>query len=45
MAEHIKARKVLERGLVWRVGTGESIRVWGDKWLIGSPPYRCNLLP
>jgi hypothetical protein len=36
----MKARDVLDRGLIWRVGNGESIRLWGDKWLIGSPPFK-----
>jgi len=28
-----QARVVLERGLIWRVGNGEKIHIWGDKWL------------
>jgi hypothetical protein len=28
-----QAREVLEKGLVWRVGNGEQIHIWGDKWL------------
>jgi hypothetical protein len=28
-----QARGVLEGGLWWRVGNGESIRIWEDKWL------------
>jgi hypothetical protein len=36
----IKAREMLERGLIWRVRNGESNRVWGNKWLIGNPPYK-----
>lgn len=28
-----RARGVLEGGLRWRVGNGESIKIWGDKWL------------
>jgi hypothetical protein len=28
-----KARDVLTGGLLWRVGNGESINIWGDKWL------------
>jgi hypothetical protein len=31
-----QARDVLERGLGWRVGNGELIRIWGDRWL--PPP-------
>jgi hypothetical protein len=33
---------VLERGLVWRVGDGARIRIWGDKWL---PPPNSILHP
>jgi hypothetical protein len=27
------AKRLLEEGLVWRVGNGENIKIWGDKWL------------
>jgi len=30
------ARENLEGGLLWRVGNGESIKVWKDKWLPSS---------
>jgi len=30
------ARETLEGGLWWRVGNGESIKVWKDKWLPSS---------
>jgi ribonuclease HI len=36
----IRAREALERGLAWRVGNRESIRVWSDKWLLGSPHFK-----
>ena len=26
-------REVIRRGAKWRVGNGESIKLWGDKWL------------
>jgi hypothetical protein len=25
--------EVLEKGLVWRIGNGEQIHIWGNKWL------------
>ena len=31
------AKQVLIDGLIWRVGTGENIKIWKDSWLIGSP--------
>jgi hypothetical protein len=27
----LKALMVLDNGLIWRVGNGEKIRIWGDK--------------
>jgi hypothetical protein len=27
------ARELLKEGLIWRVGDGRSIKVWGDRWL------------
>lgn len=32
-----EARKVLDKGLYWRVGDGRSIRVWQEKWLPSKP--------
>ena len=29
----LKGRKVIQRGAKWRVGNGNSIKLWGDKWL------------
>ena len=29
----LKGREVLVRGARWRVGDGESIKVWDDPWL------------
>ena len=28
---------MLSDGLIWRVGSGENIKIWKDSWLIGSP--------
>jgi ribonuclease HI len=27
------ARDLIVEGMIWRVGDGDSIRIWGDKWL------------
>lgn len=41
-----QANEVLEEGLVWRVGNGEKINIWGDKWLL-TPQLQSpvNVLP
>ena len=26
-------REVIQKGTKWRVGNGESIKLWGNKWL------------
>jgi hypothetical protein len=38
---NLQARGLLEEGLMWRVGNGEKIRIWGDNWL---PSPNSNLL-
>jgi hypothetical protein len=32
------AKELLSHGIIWRIGDGHSIKIWGDKWLpsIGS---------
>lgn len=34
-----KSRELLQEGLVWRVGNGESIKIWEDKWLPSPISY------
>lgn len=29
------ARRLLEMGLRWNIGTGQQVRVWEDKWIPG----------
>ena len=45
----LKARHVIRKGAHWRVGNGNSIRVWHDKWLpssaIGVPITSPHVLP
>lgn len=33
------AKKLLNEGLVWQVGNGRRIKIWGDKWLISPTTY------
>jgi hypothetical protein len=33
------AKETLQQGLIWRVGDGSSIKVWGDKWLPNPITY------
>jgi hypothetical protein len=40
------SKTLLNEGLIWRVGNGKSIRIWGDRWLpvpstytIQTPPH------
>lgn len=33
------AKKLLNEGLVWRVGNGRRIKIWGDKWLFSPTTY------
>jgi ribonuclease HI len=37
----LKARGILDEGLVWRIGDGSSIRIWEDKWV--QPTLGYNL--
>ena len=41
----LKGREVIRRGAKWRVGNGESIKLWGDKWLpsLQSPSLQSPL--
>jgi len=40
----LKARPVLEQGLMWRIGNGEQVRIWGDKWIPSSFDHRIHSL-
>jgi hypothetical protein len=35
------ARDLLSQGLLWRVGNGQSIKIWGDRWL--PSPLTCKV--
>ena len=32
----MKARKVISKGMRWRIGDGKSINLYGDNWLLGG---------
>jgi hypothetical protein len=33
------AQPVLQRGLIWRIGEGSDIRIWGDRWIPNPTTY------
>jgi hypothetical protein len=39
----VKAKSIVENGVGWQVGNGESIRVWKDDWL--PPPQTRLFIP
>ena len=36
----IKGREMIKKGVVWQIGGGEAIRVWGDNWIPGTDMNR-----
>jgi hypothetical protein len=34
------ASKIVSDGLIWRIGTGSKVRIWGDKWLNTPSTYK-----
>jgi hypothetical protein len=42
----LKAKPLLEYGLKWRIGNGEKVHIWEDKWVDKSPNFQiqtpCN---
>ena len=30
---------LVKEGIIWRVGNGRVVKVWGDRWLPGSSSY------
>jgi hypothetical protein len=40
----ILARELFEAGLIWRIGDGSSVRIWGDKWLPCPTSYTVQSL-
>ena len=33
------ACNIVGERLIWRIGEGESVRIWGDKWLPSASTY------
>jgi hypothetical protein len=38
----LKARPLLEQGLIWRIGNGEWVRIWRDEWIPSSTDHRVH---
>ena len=38
------AQYLVKKGIRWNVGNGDSIRVWGDKWLPSPSTFRITSL-
>ncbi|XP_040996249.1 uncharacterized protein LOC121242444 [Juglans microcarpa x Juglans regia] len=34
----LKARNLIDAGYFWRIGSGDKVRIWGDKWLPKTIP-------
>jgi hypothetical protein len=39
------AQELLHEGLLWRVGNGRSIKIWGEKWLPTPSTYYVQSIP
>ena len=37
-------RNLIEKGSIWRVGSGNNIQIWGSRWL-PSTPHNCVISP
>jgi hypothetical protein len=40
-----QARELLSQGLIWRVGDGKSIKIWGDRWLPTPHTFKVQTCP
>ena len=38
-------RDLLEASIIWKVGNGQSIDIWGDKWVPIPLTFRAHSLP
>jgi hypothetical protein len=39
------ARELLSQGLLWRVGDGQSSKIWGDCWIPTPTTYKVQFCP
>ncbi|XP_025628190.1 uncharacterized protein [Arachis hypogaea] len=39
----LEGRKVIEKGLLWKIGSGTNVRIFHDPWLPPPPPAYMNL--
>jgi ribonuclease HI len=39
------ARELLEEGLMWRIGNGKNVKIWGDKWIPKPISYTAHSAP
>jgi hypothetical protein len=36
---------LVKEGLIWRVGNGDGIRIWGDRWLPSKSTFMIQSVP
>lgn len=41
----LEGRKLLQNGLRWNVGNGESVQFWNDKWVYSLPGEKISSTP
>jgi hypothetical protein len=41
----LSAKELLQQGVIWRVGDGQNIKVWGDKWVPKATSYSIQTPP
>jgi hypothetical protein len=39
------ARNLLKHGLVWRIGNGATVKIWGDRWIPTPISYSVQSIP
>jgi hypothetical protein len=41
----LSAKDLLQQGVIWRVGNGQRIKVWGDRWVPKATSYLVQTPP